>query len=158
MPERGRILMCNYRLARIHPEMDKLRRAVVVSPRSYNERHGAGPGRCIVVPFTATNPRSFLTPADIPFPLGIYQSLSVDTWAICSAAMSVSHDRLDRVHIGSSFAQEVLSAHDMYRIENGLRHAFGISTPHGAWKLQNYCYQYSISLWGPVGWSFRERI
>jgi uncharacterized protein YifN (PemK superfamily) len=118
--------MCNYRLARVHPEMDKLRRIVVVSPRSYNERHGTGPGRCIVVPFTATNPGGFLTPADVPFPTGLYQCLSVDTWAICSAVMSVSHDRLDRVHTGTAYAREVFSASDMDRIEIGLKHAFGI--------------------------------
>jgi hypothetical protein len=68
VPERGRILICDYDLARIAPEMDKERRVVVVSPRSYNQRHGASAGRCIVVPFSATNPGRFLTPADVPFP------------------------------------------------------------------------------------------
>jgi len=111
--------------------MDKLRRVAVVSPRSYNDRHGAGPDRCIVVPFTATNPSNFLTPADVPFPAGTYQCLSVNTWAICSAVMSVSHDRLDRVHIGTTYAREVLSASDMDRIEIGLRHAFGIQISRG---------------------------
>jgi uncharacterized protein YifN (PemK superfamily) len=125
-PERRQILMCNFRMARIHPEMDKSRRIVVVSPRSYNDRHGAGPGRCVVVPFTATDPGAFLTPADVPFSAGVYECLSVNTWAICSAAISVSHARLDRVHTGAGYRRESLSLADMERIENGLRHALGL--------------------------------
>jgi hypothetical protein len=50
--------------------MNKPRRVVVISPRSYNERHGTGPGRCIAVPFTATCPR-VMSPAIIHFPLGV---------------------------------------------------------------------------------------
>ncbi len=126
VPERGRILMCDYRIFRVHPEMDKKRRVVVVSPRSYNERHGAGPGRCLVVPFTGTDPGNFLKLADVPFPKGVYKSLTVDTWAICSAAMCLSHARLDRVATNAGYSLEVLSAADMVRIEEGLRHAFGL--------------------------------
>jgi uncharacterized protein YifN (PemK superfamily) len=125
VPERGRILMCDYDLARVHPEIDKVRRVVVISPRSYNRRHGAGPGRCAVVPFSATDPGPHSTPADVPFPAGIYRALSVRTWAICSAVTSASHDRLDRVHVGGTYSEECLSEHDLARIEEGLRHAFG---------------------------------
>jgi uncharacterized protein YifN (PemK superfamily) len=125
VPERGRILMCDYRVARIPPEMDKVRRVVVVSPRSYNQRHGSGPGRCLVVPFTATDPGALLRPADVHFKNGTYRSLTVDTWAICSAAMAVSHARLDRVLINKQYASEMLSLADMHRVEKGLRHAFG---------------------------------
>jgi uncharacterized protein YifN (PemK superfamily) len=68
VPERGRILLCDYTLGRVPPEMDKVRRIVVISPRSYNNRHGAEPGRCLVVPFTATDPGQHLTMADVLFP------------------------------------------------------------------------------------------
>jgi uncharacterized protein YifN (PemK superfamily) len=130
VPERGRILMCDYDMARVPPEMEKTRRAVVISPRSYNARHGRGPGRCIVVPFSATNPAWRITPADVPFDANSYECLTVATWAVCSAIMSVSHDRLDRVpifrrHMPPRFSAELLKPDDMRRIELGLRHATG---------------------------------
>jgi uncharacterized protein YifN (PemK superfamily) len=130
VPERGRILICNYDMARVPPEMKKVRRAVVISPRSYNERHGFGPGRCLVVPFSATDPGRRVKPADVPFDAKTYECLTLETWAICAAVMSVSHDRLDRVpirrkHGPSRFSTEILKPDDMARIEHGLRHATG---------------------------------
>src|SRR4051794_23509210 len=105
--------------------MRKVRRVVVVSPRSYNARHGLGPGCCVVVPFSASEPPS-VTSADVPFPADIYRSLTVPTWAICSSVVCVSHARLDRVAFGPSFLSENLSDPDMERIEVGLRHALGL--------------------------------
>lgn len=129
-PLRGHILMCDYDMANVPPEMEKMRRAVVISPRSYNHPHGKGPGRCLVVPFSATDPEHRLTPADVPFPVGQYRSLTQPTWAICSAVMSVSHARLDRVQVRQgrwhNFLTETLSPVDMLRIEEGLRHATGV--------------------------------
>jgi uncharacterized protein YifN (PemK superfamily) len=135
VPERGRILMCDYDMARVPPEMEKVRRIVVVSPRSYNHKHGSKPGRCLVIPFSATDPARYLTPADVPFDSITYRCLTVETWAICSAIMSVSHDRLDRVpirrhHGPPIYSTEVLSSADMARIESGLQHALGtVSIP-----------------------------
>lgn len=130
VPERGRILMCNYDMARVPPEMEKVRRCVVISPRSYNGRHGLRPGRCLVVPFSATDPARHRTPADVTFDATTYECLTVETWAICAATMSVSHDRLERVWIRrpwtgprwlkSGPSSEILSAADMARIEEGL--------------------------------------
>jgi uncharacterized protein YifN (PemK superfamily) len=125
VPERSRILYCDYGMARVHPEIDKTRRVVVVSPRTYNERHGEGPGRCLVVPFSATHPGAFLTPSDVPFPAGIYECLTRPTWAVCSAVMSVSHARLGRVFMRGKPSDEMVSPDDMTRIVEGLRHAFG---------------------------------
>ena len=127
VPERGRILLCDYDMARVPPEMEKTRRVVVVSPRSYNGRHGRQPGRCVVVPFSATDPGEWLTPSDVPFPANRYFCLTVQTWAICSAVMSVSHDRLDRHFISRvrGYSTELLSSVDMARIDEGLRHALG---------------------------------
>jgi uncharacterized protein YifN (PemK superfamily) len=79
-----------------------------------------------VVPFSATAP-STLRPSDIPFAGNVYRSLTKPTWAICEAVMNVSHARLDRVAFGRSFMTEALSSADMARIEEGLRHALGMS-------------------------------
>lgn len=125
VPQRGQILMCDFDMARVPPEMPKVRRIVVVSPRSYNARHGQGPGRCLVVPFSASPP-SPVSAADVPFAAGSYQSLAVPTWAICSAVGSMSHTRLDRVAVGQRFLSESLSPQDLARVEDGLRHALGL--------------------------------
>ena len=128
VPRRGLILLCHYDMARVPPEMRKTRRAVVVSPRSHNHRHGAGPGRCLVVPFSASPPPR-PTPGDVPFPAGVYASLTVPTWAICAAVMSVSHDRLNRVVAAGVGLDEPLSPEDMERIETGLLHVLGMPPP-----------------------------
>ena len=126
VPQRGQLLICDFDMAGVvPPEMRKMRRVVVISPRSHNHRHGAKPGRCLVVPFSATPP-AIVTPAEVAFPAGPYRSLTVPTWAICSAAASVSHARLDRVAIGRGFASEHLSEADLSRVGAGLRHAFGL--------------------------------
>lgn len=125
VPERGRILICDFDMAKIHPENAKQRRVVVMSPRSYNERHGSGPGRCVVVPFSVTGP-IVTRPSDIFFKVGPYKALTKDTWANCDSVMAVSHARLDRVYIGhGKHSEELLSAADFKRLEAGLRHALG---------------------------------
>src|SRR5689334_18171429 len=96
-------------MARIHPENARKRRVAVISPRSYNQRHGSRPGRCIVIPFSATQP-AVLKASDVFFPSGPYQSLTKSTWASCDAVAAVSHSRLDRVRItGGKFSDEILS-------------------------------------------------
>src|SRR3954467_15125768 len=96
-----------------------------MSPRSYNERHGAGPGRCVVVPFSVTCP-PVLRPSDIFFPSGPYTSLTMDTWANCDSVMAVSHTRLDRSRVRfGGWSEELLSHADIERLESGLRHALG---------------------------------
>jgi uncharacterized protein YifN (PemK superfamily) len=117
--------MCDFEYGRIDPSLGKVRRAVVVSPRSYNQRHGFGPGRCIVVPFSATPPAN-LTPAHLEFPADKYPSLTELTWALCDCIRSVSHARLDRVNVGGIFYSELISQEDMARIEIGIRHATGL--------------------------------
>src|ERR1700730_3679548 len=126
VPVRGTILICDFDLNRgfrVEPEIDKRRRVVVVSPRSYNRRHGVGARRCLVVPFSATKPKVF-TPAVVHFPLGPYASFTKEAWALCHTLMAVSHERLDQVWRGlGTPLSEVLSKPDMVRIEAGLRHA-----------------------------------
>jgi uncharacterized protein YifN (PemK superfamily) len=135
-PLRGHILMCDYDMANIPPEMDKVRRCVVISPRSYNGPHGKGAGRILVIPFSMT-PAEKPNPSDVFFKVGPYKSLTEDVWGVCSAIMSVSHSRLDRVKVYPHaltrrppyFVTELVSSADMARIEDGLRHATGTVVP-----------------------------
>lgn len=125
VPPRGRILLCDFDAGRVHPELNKCRRVVVVSPRSYNARHGSGPGRCLVVPFSSTAPK-VVTPAYVPFDASTYRSLTEPTWAICESTRSVSHARLQMVFFKSAPLYESLSEADLERVAVGLRHALGI--------------------------------
>lgn len=125
-PKRGAILICDFDLATVPPEMRKKRRVAVVSPRSYNRPVGHLPGKCIVVPFSATEPRNMLA-SHIPIAVGTYASLSKPVWAICEMIAHVSHVRLDRVAVGRQFVSEELTTTDIQRIEQGILHALGIS-------------------------------
>lgn len=126
VPVRRQILICDFEYGRIEPSIGKVRRALVVSPRSHNRRHGFGPGRCIVVPFSSTPPED-PTPAHVPFADDVYPSLSEKTWAVCDSIRSVSHARLDRVNVGGTYYSELISDEDMARVELGIRHAMGIA-------------------------------
>lgn len=125
VPVRAEILICDFDMARVHPEVPKVRRVVVLSPRSYNSRHGSGPGRCVVVPFSTTPPHR-PSPAQVTIPGEIYRALSKPTWAVCDAVASVSHDRLTRPMVGGQSLEESLTKFDMLRIDTGLRHALGL--------------------------------
>ena len=128
-PRRGALLMCDFDMACVSPEMAKVRRVVVVSPNHLNHRHGRAPGLCLVVPFSATPPAT-PGPHDVFFPAGVYRSLTVDVWAKCAAVTLVSHDRLDRVGVRRGvYLREMLSPADMARIEAGLRAALGLPAP-----------------------------
>jgi uncharacterized protein YifN (PemK superfamily) len=126
VPSRKQILICDFEYGRIEPSLGKVRRALVISPRSYNRRHGYEPGRCLVVPFTKTCPVD-LAPAHVQFPADKYVSLSVPTWALCDCLRSVSHARLDRVNVAGVNYSEMISEEDMARVDVGLRHAVGLA-------------------------------
>ena len=121
-PSRGQILICDFDMARIPPEMRKVRRVVVVSNRSRNNS-----GRLIVVPFSATEPTTLL-PSHVFFPAGSYQSFGIPAWAICDCVAHVSFKRLDRVLSKGRYIVEMLTSDDMQRIEAGLSHALGMRT------------------------------
>lgn len=125
-PKRGTILMCDFDIAHVPPEMRKVRRVVVVSPRSYNAPRGSGPGLCIVVPFSATAPSRRL-PSHVDIPVGRYAALSVPVWAIANMATHVSHARLDRVKVGRQYLSEEMGQDDMARVSDALRHAMGLT-------------------------------
>lgn len=120
VPERGHILLCDFDMANVAPEMRKKRRVVVVSPRSYNKAR-----RCVVVPFSATEPKMILS-SHVPFAAGAYASLTVPTWAICDTVSHVSFARLDRVKSGRNYLSEMLNDEDLAKIALGLQHTLGL--------------------------------
>ncbi|WP_342152521.1 type II toxin-antitoxin system PemK/MazF family toxin [Methylorubrum sp. SB2] len=138
-PRQGGILMCDFGKdpsdpltfplgkppVGMKPELWKIRQVVVVSPAALNHRHGAGPGVCLVVPFSATPPRT-QDPWDVPFVARAYPSLPKESWARCTAVTHVSHARLDRVLAGRGYRGDILSPADLMRVQNGIRAALGL--------------------------------
>lgn len=119
-PKRGQVLICDFDVAGVPPEMRKKRRVVVDSHRSSNRA-----GRVVAVPFSATAPIRH-SPSYVPFAAGSYISFRVPVWAICDCIAHVSFRRLDRVFHNGKFVSERLTDADMLRIAAGLKHALGI--------------------------------
>ena len=125
-PSRGMILMCDFDMASVPPEMRKVRRVVVVSLKAYNKRPSMQtPGKCVVVPLSASAPR-MPQPSHVSIPEDRYASITLPVWAICEMVDHVSHTRLDRVSSGRRFLSDSINQDDMALIENALRHALGL--------------------------------
>ena len=126
-PRRGAILLCDFARARVHPEMDKRRQAIVVSTTAVNHRHGAFAGHCTVVPTTSQVPQT-IGPEDVLLPVGKYWSFTVDSWVRCKMITTVSHDRLDLLlRNGRPSRTEFVDEVDLARILTALRHVLAIS-------------------------------
>ena len=121
-PRRGAILLCDFDAARVHPEMDKKRQAIVISATRFNHRHGSFAGLCTVVPTSSKTPRT-VGPEDVLIPTGKYWSFSVDSWVRCKMVTTVSHDRLDLLlKDGRSTRTEFLDESDIRRVLAAIRH------------------------------------
>jgi uncharacterized protein YifN (PemK superfamily) len=120
-PRRGAILLCDFDMACVPPEMNKRRQVIVVSRREMNHRHAKAAGLCTVVPVSATQPAS-LGPEDVFLPAGRYWSFSRDSWIKCRVLCTLSHDRLDLLlRFGRRHPSEFLLDDDMAKVETAIR-------------------------------------
>lgn len=125
-PKRGHILMCDFDMAFVDPEMRKIRQALVVSIKDNNQLHALKPGTCTVVPFSTVQPTT-MSPDDIFFRAGTYWSLSEDCWARCKMISTVSHHRLRLVLKNSRpHSTESLSSAHLDEVERGIMYALGL--------------------------------
>jgi uncharacterized protein YifN (PemK superfamily) len=94
-PSPGRVVMCDFTFLR-KPEMQKERRAIVVSARSPNAT-----GRCTVVPVSKLR-AAIPNPGHYEFKARTYPFFhkSEPVWAICDHIYTVSLERLWMVNIG----------------------------------------------------------
>lgn len=127
-PYRGAILLCDFDMARIDPEMEKRRQVIVFSISSLNHKHALRPGLCVVIPTSSKEPQT-TGPEDILIPAGKYWSLEKDSWVRAKYLVTVSHSRLSMLHrFGRpSLQTEFIDAADMGRISTGIKHALGIA-------------------------------
>lgn len=125
-PKRGAILMCNFDMAFVDPEMRKVRQALVVSIRENNHRHALLAGTCTVVPFSTVQPKT-VSADDVFFAEDTYWSLSEECWARCKMITTVSHDRLRLVLRNSRPSPtEFVSKIHMEAVDEGIRFALGL--------------------------------
>ena len=111
-PKPGRVVMCDFRhLSK--PEMQKERRAIVVSSRSSNS-----PNRCAVIPVSMTRSRQ-PHPHHYEFPPGSYKFFSSanPVWAVCDHIYTVSLHRLWLVNVRRTpQSAACLSAEDLQQV------------------------------------------
>jgi uncharacterized protein YifN (PemK superfamily) len=126
-PQRGAIILCDFDMARIHPEMDKNRQAIVFSITQLNHRHGRSAGHCTVIP-TSSKPPKTIGPEDVLISCRKYWSFSVDSWARPKMIMTVSHDRLNLLmRHGRLHPSEFIDAADTQRVEAALRYVLDLT-------------------------------
>jgi uncharacterized protein YifN (PemK superfamily) len=125
-PRRSAILLCDFDMARVHPEFDKRRQAIVLSITSLNHKHATLAGLCTIVPTSSQQPRT-IGPEDVLIPVGSYWSFDEDTWVRAKNITTVSHTRLSLLHYnGRPRSTEFLNDKDMARVELAVKHAMGI--------------------------------
>jgi uncharacterized protein YifN (PemK superfamily) len=126
-PRRGAILLCNFDLGRVAPEIDKKRQVIVVSIDQFNHKHGKGPGRSLVVPVTTKGADP--SPQNVYVDSAKYWSFREDTWAACHLLTTVSHTRLSLL-LGSNGVpkpSEFLDSGDLAAVCVAIRYATGLS-------------------------------
>jgi uncharacterized protein YifN (PemK superfamily) len=119
-PSPGRVVMCDFSyLSR--PEMQKERRAVVIS-----SRRRVNYGRCTLVPVTASRARDD-NPYYHEFAAGSYRFFhpSKPVWAVCDHVYTVSLKRLAKVMIDNMPILPALSQEDLRAIRRLVGAALG---------------------------------
>lgn len=93
-PAPGRVVMCDFRHLKV-PEMQKERRAIVISSRRQND-----PGRCTVVPVSMSPPRKDEL-CYVEFQPGAYPFFhkTNPVWAVCDHVYTVSLSRLWKINV-----------------------------------------------------------
>lgn len=120
-PSPGRVVMCDFRHLN-PPEMQKERRAIVVSPRS-NIDHK----RCTVVPVSMTEDK-YGNPFHFKFEAGRYPFFhqSSPVWAVCDHQYTVSISRLWQVNVDRRPQIPPISQEDLANLRALVGTALGI--------------------------------
>jgi mRNA interferase MazF len=127
VPDPGDVLMCDFSTGFKPPEMVKVRRVVVLSPRN----RARIPGTYIVVPISKTTPAP---------PEGChceFKPRSYDffdpvesVWAKADMVVSVAAHRLDRVRLNGRYMRVQIRKADLQRVKTSILHALGME----AWR------------------------
>ena len=120
-PGAGKVVMCDFSFLR-KPEMQKERRAIVVSTRS-----ASGSGRCIVVPVSKTE-ASEPSAHHFRFAAGSYPFFhkTDPVWAVCDHLYTVSLSRLWQINIHDRASLPSISGADLEAVRKLAGTSFGV--------------------------------
>jgi uncharacterized protein YifN (PemK superfamily) len=124
VPDAGDVLMCDFAGFQA-PEMTKVRRVIVLSPRS----RVTFPGTYLVVPVSKTPP----SPPELhhcEFQPRSYQFFDQveSVWAKADMVTCVASHRLDRVRINGRYSRAQIRKEDLFLIRKAVLHALGMET------------------------------
>jgi mRNA interferase MazF len=124
VPDAGDVLMCNF-TGFVAPEMTKIRRVVVLSPRARR----SFPGTYLVVPISRTPPAP-PEPYHCEFKPRSYHFFDQveSVWAKADMVTCVGAHRLDRVKINGRYSRAQIRKEDLLLIRKAVLHALGMET------------------------------
>lgn len=116
--------MCDF-TGFVAPEMTKLRRVIILSPRSRRTI----PGTYLVVPVSRTPPVP-IEPHHCEFAPRSYHFFDQveAVWAKADMTTCVGSHRLDRVRVNGRYTRCQIRKDDLHRVRRGLLHALGMDT------------------------------
>jgi mRNA interferase MazF len=125
VPDAGDVLICDFNTGFKPPEMVKVRRVVVLSPRSRTKF----PETYIVVPTSKTPPLTAMG-CHCKFPPRSYEFFDPieSVWAKADLVTCVAHHRLDRVKINGRYSRAVIRRDDLQRVRRAVLHALGMES------------------------------
>lgn len=120
-PKPGQVVMCDFRFL-IKPEMQKERRAIVVSSKA-----ASGAGRCSLVPVSLTASRE-TNPFHFEFKAGRYPFFHATepVWAVCDHVYTLALSRLWQVNVGRRPGIPSISDADLAEVRNRLGTGLGL--------------------------------
>jgi uncharacterized protein YifN (PemK superfamily) len=127
IPDAGDVLMCDFTTGFIPPEMTKLRKVIVLSPRARDHF----PDTYIVAPVSKTPPAS-TRETHCEFKARSYDFFdSIEpVWAKADMLACVSKHRLDRVRFNGQYQRCRIRPTDLHRVRNATIHALGLGDWH----------------------------
>lgn len=126
VPDAGDVLICDF-AGFVAPEMTKIRRVIVLSPRARRNF----PGTYLVVPVSKTAPQPQelhhceFGPRSYPF----FDQINC-VWAKADMVTCVASRRLDRVMVNGRYSRAQIRKEDLQRLRKAVLHALGME----AWK------------------------
>jgi uncharacterized protein YifN (PemK superfamily) len=121
VPSAGRVVMCDFTFL-AKPEMQKQRRAIVVSKRFASIKR-----RCKIIP-VSKDPSNAGHPLHHEFPAGSYSFFHATepVWAVCDHVYTVGLHRLWQINVARKPVLPLIAEADMTAIREMLGTSFGV--------------------------------
>lgn len=122
-PSPGQVVMCDFRFLR-RPEMQKQRRAIVISSRRAKD-----PGRCVVVP-VSMSPAKHDATCYFEFAAGTHPFFhqGEPVWAVCDHIYTVSLTRLYRLNVNRKPVLPSIKAEELTAVRKLLATTLGMES------------------------------